>query len=191
MSVLTRRHIVAGAVVATCAASKPALSAEAATPAQLARLDRKASAALNFLQDTVPESRDLVDLSSGMLIMPLITKAAFLLGGAYGEGVLRVGGETVDYFSSFQVNYGFQFSAQQYSYALFFLNDRSLGEFMNSKGWTFGAESKYLIIDDTEIHRADTLTSTVDVAGMVFGAAGLHIGASLDGTKFSRMQRAG
>ncbi len=189
MSVLTRRHFVAGAALATCAAAKPASSAEPVTQEHLDRLDSKASAALIFMQNTIPESQDLIDLSSGVLIMPLITKAAFLLGGAYGQGVLRVGGQTVDYFSSFQANFGFQFSAQQYSYALFFLNDRSLEDFRSSRGWTFGAENKYLIVDDTAIHRTDTLTSNVDVAGIVFGAAGLHVGASLDGTKFSRLER--
>ena len=184
MPKLTRRGFVAGAAVTACAVL-PRAGAGQTNLSHLEELDSRASTAIQFMRNVVPESDDLMELSVGMLMMPLVTKAALGLGGAFGEGVLRVDGETVGYYSSLQFNYGLQISAQQYSTALFFMNQGALERFRSSYGWKFGAEMKYLIVDDTEIHRVDTLTRRIDVAGLIFGAAGLHIGASLEGTKYT------
>ncbi len=186
MVTVTRRGFVTGAVAAACAGA-PQASLGQSNISRFQELDSRANTALQFLRASVPPSAELIELSSGMLIMPLVTKGAFLLGGAFGEGVLRVKDQTVDYYSSVQFNYGFQFSAQQYSSVLFFLNANSLEKFRTSEGWKFGAEMSFLIVDDSELHRVDTITRRADVAGMIFGAAGLHIGASLEGTKYTRI----
>ena len=186
MLVLTRRGFVAGVAATTCV-TLPQAGFGQTNLSHLEELDSRANTAIEFMQRVVPQSADLIKISVGMLIMPLITKAALLFGGAYGEGVLRVDGKTVNYYNSVQFNVGFQISAQQYSSALFFMNQEALERFLASEGWKVGAELKYLIVDDTEFHRIDTFTRRADVAGLVFGANGLHIGASLEGTKFTRI----
>ena len=190
MLALTRRGLVAGVVGAVLISSSQA-GAEEVALSHLEELDSRANTTFDYMRRSIPESADLIELSAGMLIIPLVTKAAFGVGGAYGEGVLRVDGRTVDYFSSAQFNIGFQISAQQYSYVLFFMNRSALDRFRVSEGWKLGAELKYLLVDDTELHRIDTLTRRADVAGLVFGAAGLHVGASLEGTKFTRLTAEG
>lgn len=190
MLALTRRGLVAGVVAAVLVSTSHARSQEV-TISHLEELDSRANTAFEYMRRTVPQSEDLIELSAGMLIIPLVTKAAFGIGGAYGEGVLRVDGKTVDYFESVQFNVGLQISAQQYSYVLFFMNRNALDRFLRSEGWKLGAEMKYLLVDDTELHRIDTLTRRADVAGLVFGATGLHVGAALEGTKFTRLNSEG
>ena len=190
MLALTRRGLVAGVAAAVLVSTAHAQSEEV-TISHLEELDSRANTTFEYMRRSVPQSDDLIELSAGMLIMPLITKAAFGIGGAYGEGVLRVDDKTVDYFESVQFNVGLQISAQQYSYVLFFLNRNALDRFRLSDGWKLGAELKYLLVDDTELHRIDTLTRRADVAGLVFGATGLHVGVALDGTKFTRLNSEG
>ena len=190
MLALTRRGLVAGVAAAVLVSSSYAQS-EGMTISHLEELDSRANTAIEYMRRSVPQSEDLIELSVGILIIPLVTKAALGFGGAYGEGVLRVDGKTVDYFESVQFNFGLQISAQQYSYALFFMNRNALDRFLLSEGWKVGAEMKYLLVDDTELHRIDTLTRRADVAGLVFGATGLHVGAALEGTKFTRLTTEG
>ena len=190
MLALTRRGLVAGVAAAVLVSSSHARS-EGVAISHLEELDSRANTAFEYMRRSVPQSEDLIELSAGMLIIPLVTKAALGLGGAYGEGVLRVDGRTVDYFNSVQFNLGLQISAQQYSYVLFFMNRDALDRFLLSDGWKLGAEMKYLLVDDTELHRIDTLTRRADVAGLVFGATGLHVGAALEGTKFTRLNSEG
>ena len=43
---------------------------------------------------------ELRDKASGILVMPLVTKAGLGFGGAYGRGALRVNDVSVDYYSA-------------------------------------------------------------------------------------------
>ena len=186
MVTLTRRDFVAGTAAFACAGASLAGSAHAAL-SKFDKIESSANTAIQYMLENVPHSEDLISSSVGMLIMPLVTKAAAFFGGAYGEGVLRIDGHTEGYYNSFQLNYGLQFSAHQYSSVLFFLNQHSLEKFLGSNGWKFGAEMKGLVLHETEIRRVDTLTRRVDVVGVVFGASGVHLGVSLEGTKYTRI----
>ena len=119
--------------------------------------------------------------------MPLMTKAALGAGGAYGRGALIVNGATVDYYSAAQASLGFQIGAQQYAHALFFMTNDALYQFRTSPGWEAGGDIEYALRERGGNLTATTMTSTAPVIGLVFGQAGLMAGASLEGTKYSRI----
>jgi lipid-binding SYLF domain-containing protein len=150
-------------------------------------IDARVDATLNYLFSTYPEARDLRDKSVGMLVMPLVTEAGVLVGGAYGRGALRVGGATVDYYSQAKASVGIQIGAQQYAHVLFFMTEDALGEFRYSPGWVAGADVKYAVVNEGDRFSADTLAGSSPVVAMVFGTAGLIVGATVEGSKYTRI----
>ena len=47
------------------------------------KIDARVNATLNQMYDRYPGTRDLASKSAGMLVMPLVTEAGFIFGGAY------------------------------------------------------------------------------------------------------------
>lgn len=152
-----------------------------------ARIDARTDSTLDFMYDKYPGTRDLTSKASGILVMPLVTEAGFGVGGGYGRGALRIGGSTVDYYSQTKLSGGLQIGAQQYAHVLFFMTPEALTEFRRSDGWAAGANVEYAINNEGEMLRADTTTSLAPVLAVVFAQAGLRVGATLDGTKYTRI----
>jgi lipid-binding SYLF domain-containing protein len=117
----TRRSLIAS--LATVA---PIASALAAAPRSDPQADQAAAASLKGLTAANPVARDLNEKAIAVLVFPRIVKVGFILGGAYGEGVLRQGNQTVGYYNSGAASYGLQAGAQWFGYALFFMNARAL-----------------------------------------------------------------
>ncbi|MGC8202400.1 YSC84-related protein [Aliiroseovarius sp. PTFE2010] len=185
MTYLPRRLFLAGlaatGLMGTAACDNGLQSSGAAT------IDARADATLNYLYSNYPETRDLADKAAGVLVMPLVTKAGLGFGGAYGRGVLQVGGVPVDYYSTTQASFGLQIGAQQYAHVLMFMTDQALAEFRNSPGWVAGADVEYVAANQGENLSADTTTTLSPVLAFVFGQTGLGIGASIEGTKYTRI----
>ncbi|XDA96694.1 YSC84-related protein [Sulfitobacter sp. LCG007] len=152
-----------------------------------AMIDARVDAALAEMYSSYPNTRGLADKANGMLIMPLVTDAGFGFGGSYGRGALRVGGITVDYYSATQISGGFQIGAQQYAHVLFFMTEGALSDFRSSPGWSAGGDIEYVFSDKGDGLSADTTTALAPVLAAVFGRAGLKAGATLQGTKYTRI----
>jgi len=183
MITLPRRQFVlgAGALTTLAACGNPVGNNNANV------IDARADQTLNALFNTYPATTDLRDKASGMLVMPLVTKAGFGVGGSYGRGVLRVEGASVDYYSAASGSVGFQIGAQQYSHVLFFMTPEALRRFRQSPGWAAGADVEYTLNEQGENLSADTNTLTSPVIALIFGQAGLIAGATLKGTKYTRI----
>ncbi|NNJ67950.1 MAG: twin-arginine translocation pathway signal [Boseongicola sp.] len=184
MKPMSRRALLGGATAATLAlaACGNGVGSEGA-----AKLDARVDAALNYLDINFPGTRDLQQKSVGMLVMPLITEAGFGFGGSYGRGALRVNGITVDYYSATQASFGLQIGAQQYAHVLYFMTEEALAEFRASSGWAAGADVEYAVNDRGANLSAETTTALSPVIAVVFGQAGLLAGATVEGTKYSRI----
>ena len=152
-----------------------------------AKIDARVDATLQQMFDMYPNTRELADKAAGMLVMPVMTEAAFGIGGAYGRGALRVDGVTVDYYSAVKGSAGFQLGAQQYAHVLFFMTQDALADFRHSSGWAVGADAVYVLRDMGDSIAADTNTLTSPVVAAVFGQAGLYAGATLEGAKYTRI----
>ncbi|WP_299783378.1 YSC84-related protein [uncultured Roseobacter sp.] len=150
-------------------------------------IDARVDATLAEMYRSYPNTRNLADKANGLLVMPLVTKAGFGFGGAYGRGALRVNDVTVDYYSTTQLSGGLQIGAQQYAHVLFFLTEEALTSFRQSPGWAVGGDVEYVISDQGDGVKADSTTALAPVQAAVFGRAGLLIGATLQGTKYNRI----
>jgi len=168
MTHLSRRRFALGAAALPLAACGNGIGSNGA-----AEIDARVSSTLSFMDQTYPGTRDLASRASGVLVMPLVTEIGLGFGGSYGRGALRVGESTVDYYSAASGSAGLQIGAQQYSHVLFFM--------------TPDADLEYAISDEGEVLRAETTTSLSPVIAVIFGQAGLRLGATLEGTKYTRI----
>jgi lipid-binding SYLF domain-containing protein len=151
-----------------------------------AQIDARVDKTQEYLFSTYPGTQDLVNQARGVLYMPLVTEAGFFVGAAYGRGALRINGVTVDYYSTTSATFGFQIGAQQYAHALFFMTDDALENFRRSAGWAAGADIRYATPDQgASIGKATTELDPV--VALVFGQQGLIAGATLAGTKYTRI----
>jgi len=150
-------------------------------------IDARVDATLDELYANYPNTVDLANKSSGMLVMPLVTEAGFGFGGGYGRGALRVGGATLDYYSNTKASAGFQIGAQQYAHVLFFMTDDALSGFRRAPGWTLGADVEYVVNDKGDSIATDSNTLLSPVLAAVYSQAGLRLGATLEGSKYTRI----
>ena len=84
-------------------------------------------------------------------------------------------------------SFGLQIGAQQYAHVLFFMTEPALTGFRRSQGWAAGADVEYVFKDQGGNLRAETTTSVAPVIAVIFGQAGLLVGATLEGVKYTRI----
>ncbi len=153
------------------------------------KIDDDVSAAMRKMQSELPFTTSLIQNAAGVLMMPTVTKAGLIVGGAYGEGALLVGQAPVDYYSVAAASYGLQAGAQQYSSALFFMDSEHLRKFRARPGWTLGADVEYTLIDNAGAAGVDNNTIDDAVYAVVFNQAGILLGISIEGSKYTRIVR--
>lgn len=152
-----------------------------------ATIDARVDATLAQLYADYPSTRDVAEKSVGMLVMPLVTEAGLGLGGGYGRGAMRINGATVDYYALTKVSTGLQIGAQQYAHVLFFMTNEALQNFRRSPGFAAGAGVEYAIPDGGGDLSTETTTTLAPIIAVVFGQAGLRVGATLEGVKYTRI----
>lgn len=197
MDLFTRRRMMRLSAFALAGASTTSLAAcnsrlgnlrgNASGNSSAARINGRVDQTLQNMFYEYPKTRGLAGQAAGILVMPLITEAGLGVGAGYGRGALRIGGATVDYYSAAKANWGIQVGANQYAHVLFFMTDQVLRDFREGEGWAAGADAEIAILSDGENLSADTASVDNDVIGIVFGQAGLRLGATIEGTKYTRM----
>jgi lipid-binding SYLF domain-containing protein len=153
------------------------------------RIDNRVNSAMARMQSELPFTTKLVNNAAGILMMPLVTKAGLIVGGAYGEGSLLIGQAPVDYYSVAAASWGLQAGGQQYSSALFFMDEAHLLKFRSRSGWTLGADVEYTLIDQAGSASMDTNNIDDAVYAVVFNQGGLLLGISIEGSKYTRIVR--
>ncbi len=151
-------------------------------------IDNQVQATLEDMFQNYPDTQDLAAKSTGMLVMPLITKIGLVFpGGSFGQGALIINSTVVDYYSAASGSIGLQFGGQQSTHVLFFMTEDALAGFRRSPGWVGSMDVEYATPERGKSVRAQTLTSLAPVIGVVFAQSGLRLGATLEGTKYSRI----
>ncbi|MCC6001053.1 MAG: twin-arginine translocation pathway signal [Pararhodobacter sp.] len=184
MSMISRRALLACgaasvAVLAGCGNQVGTVNAE--------RLDARVDATRDYLRQNFPDTEQLFTNAHGILYMPLISEAGLLVGGAYGQGALRINDATVDYYSAMRASFGLQAGAQQYAHVLFFMTAQSLADFRASEGWAASADVRYAVPGSGGAAGVQTTTVFSPVIAVVFGQSGLIAGASLAGVRYQRI----
>ena len=166
----------------------PKISNPLNSPKAAANIDARVFKTIDQMYMEYPYSRQLAAKASGVLVMPLVTEAGFGLGAGYGRGALVVDGAVKNYYSSISANTGIQLGAQQYAHALFFMTDTALNQFEYSMGFSAGGDLEYITPSISESVKIETLTTFSPVIALVFGQAGLKVGATLEGTKYTKLR---
>ena len=128
-------------------------------------------------------------IAKGVLVFPKVYKAGIGVGGEYGEGALRVGGHTVDYYSTAAASFGFQLGAQAKSIVIIFTDDQALERFRSSEGWKVGVDGSVALVDLGVGKSLDTENIQDPVIGFVFGQKGLMYNLTLEGSKFTKLKK--
>jgi lipid-binding SYLF domain-containing protein len=153
-------------------------------------IDVSVDVAIERFHKQVIGTKELIAASKGMLVMPNVVKGAFIIGGEYGEGALRVGGETVGYYNTISGSIGFQIGGEAKDIILLFMTDDAIKQFRASSGWEAGVDGNVALITIGAGERVDTTTSKDPIVGFVFDAKGLIADISLKGAKFTKLNKA-
>ena len=151
-------------------------------------IDANVNSTLMRLSSTVPGSRELVNKSRGMLVFPAVLAAGFVVGGEYGEGALRVGGKTVDYYSTVTGSFGLQIGAQSKAIIFLFMTQEALDKFRNSQGWTAGVDASVAVVKTGANGDVDLNTATQAVNVFVMTNQGLMANLTVEGTKVTKLK---
>lgn len=152
-------------------------------------IDASANVATRRFYEQVNGAEEFVRSAKGLLIMPGVKKAAFIIGGEYGEGALRIGGETVDYYNIVTGSIGFQIGVQAKDIIIAFMTQEALDGFRASSGWEAGVDGNVALITIGAGERMDTRTIKDPIVGFVFDVKGLMADISFKGAKFTKLDK--
>jgi lipid-binding SYLF domain-containing protein len=153
------------------------------------KIDEEANKSLVVFQEEISGSKVFLDQAAGYLIFPKVYKVGIGVGAESGEGALRVGGTTVDYYRTTSGSIGFQLGAQAKSIIVVFMTKESLDKFRNASGWKVGVDGSVALIDIGAGKAIDTHNIKDPVVGFVFGSKGLMYNLTLEGSKFSKLDK--
>lgn len=179
----TRRPLLA-AMLATACTLGP-LSVHPAHAADRQKLDAEAAAALNRLEASDPRAASLAKRARGILVFPSVIKAGFVFGGQTGNGVLLTHGKPTGYYNMTGGSWGLQAGAQDFSYALFFMSQKSLTYLHDVKGFSAGSLPSVVVVNKGAAANVDTTTALHDVYAFPFNQKGLMANLTLEGTKIT------
>src|SRR4030042_2236426 len=74
-------------------------------------INAEVNSPLKLFPQHVKGGKKFLNAAKGVLVIPNIVKAGLGVGGEYGEGALRIGGNTVEYYSLAAGSVGFQIGA--------------------------------------------------------------------------------
>ena len=95
---------------------------------------------------------------------------------------------TTGYYKTVAASYGLQAGAQTFGYALFFLDNASMGYLKDSNGWEVGVGPNIVIMDEGTARSFSTTTAQSGVYAFFFSQKGLMAGLGIQGSKISQIQ---
>jgi lipid-binding SYLF domain-containing protein len=152
-------------------------------------IDVSVDVALERFEKEVTSSKTFLETSKGVLVFPQVLKAGVGFGGEYGEGALRIDGKTVDYYNTVAGSFGFQFGAQAKTIILVFLDSDALKRFQASEGWKAGVDGSVALVTLGAGGEIDTTKLRDPIVGFVFGQKGLMYNLTLEGSKFTKLDK--
>jgi lipid-binding SYLF domain-containing protein len=160
------------------------------SPAKTAKeINSEVNAALKLFPQHVKGGKEFLNAAKGVLVIPNIVKAGLGVGGEYGEGALRIGKKTVEYYSIAAGSVGFQIGAQKTNLILVFMQDEALKNFRKSSGWKAGVDGSVAFIDVGAGKSLDTVNIKEPIVAFIFGQRGLMANATVEGAKFTKLVR--
>jgi len=157
--------------------------------ASAAEIDADVNQTIQTFKTEVKGAEVFLNQAAGVLVFPRVIKVGIGLGAETGEGALRVGGATVDYYRTTSGSIGFQLGAQAKAILIAFMTKEALDKFRNSSGWKVGVDGSVALIDIGAGKAIDTQNIKDPVVGFIFASKGLMYNLTLEGSKFSKLNK--
>jgi lipid-binding SYLF domain-containing protein len=179
--------LVLGGCTATTNKGNPVGETAGSNQSKRQEINAAVDATLSRLYAEVPGSRELVGKAHGTLVFPRVLQAGLVVGGEYGEGALRVRGETVGYYNTVSGSLGLQAGAQSKAVIFLFMTEDALTSFRSRDGWSAGGDASVAVLKMGANGTVDSTTATKPVQVIILTNAGLMGNLSVEGTKVTRM----
>lgn len=161
-------------------------SSGTASAASAHQLERQSLKALHRLYQNNPKAQTLGDKAVAVLIFPDVIKGGFMIAAQRGDGVLFKNGQVAGYYNMTSASYGIQAGVQKLSYALFFMDEKSLKYLKKSDGFDIGTAPGLVVMDQGVAGSLSATSLQNGIAAFIFGQEGLMGGLGLQGTKITR-----
>jgi lipid-binding SYLF domain-containing protein len=152
-------------------------------------IDASVDVALERFYKDVKGAKEFAKNAKGLLVLPGVVKGGFVFAGEYGEGALRIGGKSVDYYNIASASFGLTIGAEKKDIIIAFMTDESLKVFRATKGWEAGVDGNVALWDVGAGTRLDTTTAKDPIVAFVFDAKGFMADLSLKGAKFTKLDK--
>jgi lipid-binding SYLF domain-containing protein len=162
------------------------LAAAPAAAASKSEINANADKALASLYKSIPDAKKIADKAKGVLVFPKIIKAGLIIGGAGGEGVLRVGGKVDSYYTSASASLGLQAGGTTFGYIMFLMSNDAISYLKRSDGWEVGVGPSYVIGDEKYASKYTTTTEVDGVVVFFVNQQGAFAGGGIEGTKITQ-----
>jgi len=169
-------------VVLVFSLSAPETKAESA-----AVIEKKSRDALASLLSKSAGATAISKESVAVLVFPEILKGGLIVGGLYGEGSLLKNDAVDGYYETAAASIGLQAGIQKFGYAVFFLDEDSLGYLDRSDGWEIGSAPSLVVVDDGVSGKLTTTSAREKIYVFFFDQTGLMAGLGIEGTKISKI----
>jgi lipid-binding SYLF domain-containing protein len=162
---------------------------ESAFAASAKEIDDGVNEMIVKFEKDVKDGKSFLQSSKGVMVFPKVFKGGAGFGGEYGEGALRIGGKTVDYYNMFQGSFGLQLGGEVKTVFVVFLEEGALKRFRESEGWKAGVDGSVSLVTLGAGGAMDTNNLKDPIVGMVFDQKGLMYNLSFEGTKFTKQDK--
>lgn len=160
-----------------------------ASAASRGEIDAGVRAALVRMEEAIPAGREFAQRAVGALVFPRVIKAGFGLGAEVGEGALVVNGETVQYYRTTGLSFGFQIGASGTTEVILFMTPQALAGFRASQGWKAGVDGGIAVLTWGVAKDIDTNNLREPIVAFVFDHKGLMYDVSLKGARYWKIDK--
>ncbi len=171
-------------MVAIIVALVAPLDAQAATKEEI---NASVDVALDRFMKDVKGGEKFLKSAKGTLVIPGVLQAGLIVGGKYGDGALRIGGQSVGYYNLAAGSVGLQIGAQKSNILLCFMDEAALSKFRASEGWQAGVDGSVVLVNIGAGGSVDTTKLKEPIVGFVYDQEGLMANLSLEGLKFTKI----
>jgi len=154
-----------------------------------AELDRSARTVLNQLVASNVNAKKSNEKAVAILVFPVVTKAGFIVGGQYGDGVLFREGRPAAYYNTAGGSYGLQAGAQQFAYVLFFMKEAALNALDSTQGFEIGVGPSVVLVDQGVATSTTTITAQDDIYAFITAQKGVMAGIGIQGNKITKLAK--
>ena len=152
-------------------------------------IDASVDVALDRFYKDVKGAKEFAKSAKALLVLPGVIKGGFVFAGEYGEGAMRIGGKTVDYYNIASASFGLTIGAQKKDIIIAFMTDEALKKFRATQGWEAGVDGNLALWDIGAGTRLDTTTMKDPIVAFVFDSKGFMADLSLKGAKITKLDR--